>query len=247
MIEIVDMHCHILPGVDDGAADLTMSKKILQMEYEQGVRRIIFTPHYRERYFETDRMTLIKQYYQVKSLIKKMGLKIHIHLGCECHCHEQLGEHLQNGFCLTMAKGNYVLVEFSSSDNYAKIRKYVYDMVNLGYKPVIAHIERYPCMVECPESVFSLRTLGAFIQVNADSILGLDGKSIKKFCLRMMKDDLVDFVGSDVHNCTTRKTNIGKCASYVERKMGKAYAKRIFYENPMMIINKKVGEQHESN
>ncbi|MDD3404439.1 MAG: hypothetical protein PHQ72_13980 [Hespellia sp.] len=242
MIEIVDMHCHILPGVDDGAADLYISKEILRMEYEQGVRRIIFTPHYRERYFETNRSLLIGRYYEVKQLIKEMGLNIHIHLGCECHCHEKIGEHLKSGFCLTMAKGDYVLIEFSSSDNYAKIRGYIYDMINLGYKPIIAHIERYPCIVEKPELVRTLRDLGASIQVNADSILGIDGRVAKKFCQQLMKQDEIDFVGSDVHNCTTRKTNIGKCATYVEHKMGRRYARRIFFENPMKVIKKKVGE-----
>ncbi|MDD3361317.1 MAG: hypothetical protein PHW34_06535 [Hespellia sp.] len=242
MIEIVDMHCHILPGVDDGAANLTVSKRILQMEYDQGVRRIIFTPHYRERYFETDRKVLIEQYYQVKNLIRKMGLRIHIHLGCECHCHEQMGEHLKTGFCLTMAKGDYVLIEFSSSDNYAKIRGYIYDMVNLGYKPIIAHIERYPCIVENPEQVNELIELGAYIQVNADSVIGLDGRAVKRFCQELMKTDQVHFIGSDTHNDTTRKTNMKKCVSYVERKMGKKYVQKIFFENPMKIINRKKGE-----
>lgn len=242
MIKIVDMHCHILPGVDDGAKDWETAKQILQMEYDQGVRGIIFTPHYREHYFETNARELVAQYTKMLEVVKEMGLNMRLHLGCECHSHENMGEHLRGRFCLTMAQSPYVLTEFSSAHSYQKIRNQIYELINQGYRPIIAHIERYPCILENPDKIQELLDLGAEIQVNADSVLGMDGRAVKKFCKKLMKADQIDYIGSDVHDTKNRASHIGKCAKYVERKMGTDYAVRIFYENPLNIIRKRVGE-----
>ncbi|MDD2979696.1 MAG: hypothetical protein PHN80_06945 [Hespellia sp.] len=238
MIGIVDMHCHILPGLDDGAKNWNVAWKMIQREYDQGVRRIIFTPHYRERYFEVDQRDAVRQYNQMRSLLARMNMKLRVHLGCECHSHDRMVEHLQSGECLTMAQSKYVLIEFSSAHNFPKIRNRIYELVKSDYKPIIAHIERYPCIVEDIEKVKELIELGAYIQVNADSLLGLESNRIKKFCRQLMKADWIHFIGSDTHDCVDRISNIGKCAKMVEHKMGVSYATRIFYDNPMKIVRK---------
>lgn len=96
------------------------------------------------------------------------------------------------------------------------------------------YVERYFCCQE-PERIQKLKKLGAQIQINADSILGYEGHTIKKFCAGLMKDDLVDFIGSDAHNLEGRKMNLGKCATYVRKKMGQDYAEEIFVDNPRRI------------
>lgn len=236
MIKIVDMHCHIIPELDDGAHDWEMARKLILSEYAQGVRSVIFTPHYRIGYFETTRQDIVRQFNKMRREVRAMGLRMHLHLGCECHSHERMCEHLDSGFCLTMAKSKYVLVEFSSAHSYRKIRNQIYELVSAGYLPIIAHIERYPCIVEVRERVQELIGLGAYIQVNANSLLGYDGKTVRRFCIGLMKKEQIHFIGSDAHNCKDRKSNIGKCAKYVERKMGTVYAARIFYDNPMRIV-----------
>ncbi len=133
-----------------------------------------------------------------------------------------------------MAGGRYVLIEFSTNDLFPVIRNYIYELTGKGYRPIVAHVERYFCCQNV-KSVQELRNLGALIQVNAGSILGEDGRRIKKFCRDLMKQNLVDFVGSDTHNTTSRTLNLEKCASYVARKMGKTYARRLFYENPLKV------------
>lgn len=238
MVGIIDIHCHILPGLDDGPKKMETSMQLLRMEYEQGVRAIIFTPHYRKHFFETTREDIIRQYMKMHRKIVRSNIRIGTHLGCECHSHHHMVKKLEEETLLTMAKSSYVLVEFSSRHNYRAIRNQIYELVNHGFQPIIAHIERYPCMVEDIDKVEELIDLGAYIQVNAGSVLGEDGRQIKKYCYRLIKKDWVHFIASDAHDCNDRSPNIGKCAAYIEKKMGNEYARKIFRENPLKIIRK---------
>lgn len=199
---LVDIHCHILPGVDDGAPDMETSRAMIRDAYEQGVRYIIATPHYRPEMFEPSMKKVIR--------------------------------HLDKKLRPTMLGSRYVLTEFSTNDSFVTVRNYIYELITKGYRPIVAHVERYFCCQE-PERIQELKKLGAQIQINADSVLGYEGHTIKKFCAGLMKDDLVDFIGSDAHNLEGRKMNLGKCATYVRKKMGQDYAEEIFVDNPRRI------------
>ena len=142
--------------------------------------------------------------------------------------------HLDKKLRPTMLGSRYVLTEFSTNDSFVTVRNYIYELITKGYRPIVAHVERYFCCQE-PERIQELKKLGAQIQINADSVLGYEGHTIKKFCAGLMKDDLVDFIGSDAHNLEGRKMNLGKCVAYVRKKMGQDYAEEIFVDNPRRI------------
>ena len=229
---LVDIHCHILPGVDDGATDMETSKAMIREAYKQGVRYMIATPHYRPEMFEPSMSKVISVYRKMRTYAAKIG--IDLRLGCEYYRNDQIIYHLDNKLRPTMLGGKYVLTEFSTNDSFITIRNCNYELIVRGYHPIIAHVERYFCCQE-PERIQELKKLGAQIQINADSVLGYEGHTIKKFCAGLMKDDLVDFIGSDAHNLEGRKMNLGKCATYVRKKMGQDYAEEIFVDNPRRI------------
>lgn len=229
---LVDIHCHILPGVDDGATDMETSKAMIREAYKQGVRYMIATPHYRPEMFEPSMSKVISVYRKMRTYAVEIG--IGLRLGCEYYRNDQMIYHLDNKLRPTMLGGKYVLTEFSTNDSFITIRNYIYELIVRGYQPIIAHVERYFCCQE-PERIQKLKKLGAQIQINADSVLGYEGHTIKKFCAGLMKDDLVDFIGSDAHNLEGRKMNLGKCATYVRKKMGQDYAEEIFVDNPRRI------------
>lgn len=234
---LTDIHCHILPGVDDGAVDMDMAKDMLNEMYEQGVRRVIATPHYRLGMFEPSIRSIQKSYLEVKEYAKTIGTHgLEVKLGCEYHRADDMVKVLKNRQRPTMAGSNYVLVEFSSMDSYMKIRSKIYELIVSGFNPVIAHVERYPSIVENPSSVTDMIELGALIQVNADSILGIDGRNIKKFCKNLMKKKEIHFIGSDAHDVTERPPRLSACAAYVEKKWGWYTARKIFVKNPEMIL-----------
>lgn len=229
---LVDIHCHILPGVDDGAPDMETSRAMIRDAYEQGVRYIIATPHYRPEMFEPSMKKVIRVYHELRDYAEEVG--IGLRLGCEYYRNEQMIRHLDKKLRPTMLGSRYVLTEFSTNDSFVTVRNYIYELITKGYRPIVAHVERYFCCQE-PERIQELKKLGAQIQINADSVLGYEGHTIKMFCAGLMKDDLVDFIGSDAHNLEGRKMNFGKCAAYVRKKMGQDYAEEIFIDNPRRI------------
>lgn len=229
---LVDIHCHILPGVDDGAPDMETSRAMIRDAYGQGVRYIIATPHYRPEMFEPSMKKVIRVYHELRDYAEEVG--IGLRLGCEYYRNEQMIRHLDKKLRPTMLGSRYVLTEFSTNDSFVTVRNYIYELITKGYRPIVAHVERYFCCQE-PERIQKLKKLGAQIQINADSVLGYEGHTIKKFCAGLMKDYLVDFIGSDAHNLEGRKMNLGKCATYVRKKMGQDYAEEIFVDNPRRI------------
>lgn len=232
-MNLIDIHCHILPKVDDGPDSVEESMKILKDMRRQGIKHVIVTPHYRPEMFEPSMKRVIYSYRHLRDIAYEMGVSMS--LGCEYYRNEQIIDHMDNRKRPSMAGSRYVLIEFSMNDLFPTIRNYVYELITHGYQPIIAHAERYFCCQKM-EKIQELKDMGALIQVNAGSVLGEEGWKLKKFCLDLMKKDLVDFVASDTHNTSDRKLNLKKCASFVTKKMGKQYAERIFFNNPLNIL-----------
>jgi len=235
MIGMTDMHCHIIPGVDDGASEKEV-RRLLQMEYDSGVRTIILTPHYRKGMFETDLETVIKQAMLVKQTALDMGLDMEIYLGCEYHANNDMIEELNQIECYRMNGGKYVLVEFSSGHSYMKIRNWIYQLITSGYKPIIAHVERYPMVTDKLEKLEELIRLGAKLQVSSGAVIGQHGFGARLFTRKLLKKHMVHFIGSDTHDTKDRKPNLDLCATYVAKKMGETYAREIFIDNPRCIF-----------
>lgn len=236
MMNMIDMHCHIIPGVDDGAKSKREVECLLRAEYESGVRTIILTPHYRKGMFEAETDIVIRQATLVKEMTMELKLDLEVCLGCEYHANNDMIEELNGNECYRINGGRYVLVEFSSRHSYMKVRNWIYQLITSGYKPIIAHVERYPMVIDKMDKLEELVRLGAQLQVSAGAILGEYGFASKLFTRKLLKKRLVHFVGSDAHNMTDRSPNLGRCAEYISKKMGADYAEEIFVSNPRCIL-----------
>lgn len=231
-----DIHSHLLPHVDDGAASLSEAVELLKAEYKDGVRTIFVTPHYRKRMFEPSAETIRQQYKYLTDEAKNIGSDLQLFLGCEFHAHMDMIELLNTGAYPTMGGTRCVLIEFSETSDFKTIREHCYKLLCSGYRPIIAHAERYPALGKNIESLEYLADLGAYIQMNAGSIIGAEGFGIKRFCKKAVKQDLLHFVGSDAHNMKDRRPMMGKCAEYLSKIMGNDYMEKILIENPSNMI-----------
>lgn len=230
---LIDIHCHLLPGVDDGPSDIEEAGRLLDDMADEGIRGMIVTPHYRRGMFEASPERIRKAYHYMKREAEKRGMRMY--LGCEYYREMDLADTIARKKRPLMAGTDYVLVEFAPEDIFLTIRNQIYALVMKGYNPIIAHVERYECCKEL-DYVRELQEVGAYIQINAGSVLGKNGRKTKKYVKRLMEEDLVDFIASDAHDRRHRKPNLAKCASYVERCFGKNYARRIFVLNPYNIL-----------
>lgn len=145
-------------------------------------------------------------------------------------------ENFKNGFCMTLARTDYVLAEFSNSSTLMDIRGGLDALLAAGYKPVIAHAERYEIIQDHPEYLTDFRNSGVMVQLNAGSILGEEGRTIKNACARILKDENVDVVASDAHNTRSRRTRMKECRAFVAKKYGRSIARDIFNYNPKRIL-----------
>ena len=235
---MIDIHCHIIPGVDDGAKTRFQVRELLKMEYESGVRALILTPHHRKGMFEADRETVMKRASYVRDEIQSLKMDMKLYLGCEYHANSDMIEELRENPHFRINGSNYVLVEFSSAHSFAKIRNWIYQLVTSGFVPIIAHIERYPAAVDRTEKVEELVNLGALIQVDAGAVLGEYGFKQKRISWMLLERYLVHFVASDAHDTENTRPNLKECAVRLERKLGRSYAEELLVQNPQKILEK---------
>ncbi|QNM08789.1 capsular biosynthesis protein [Wansuia hejianensis] len=241
MENMYDIHCHALQQVDDGADSLQMALDMLAYEYTEGVRTIILTPHFRKLMFETDEKAIEEQFALLCAAAAERLPDLRLYLGCEFHVNMDMIELLeQKGKRFCMADSEYVLMEFSGRDGRAYIWERLYAAVTNGFYPIIAHAERYSVLRDNLDFVEEIVHLGARLQVNADSVIGKNGREGKKFCQQLIKRRLLDFVGSDAHDLKRRPSRIAECAAYIEKKAGHDFAEQIFVNNPAEIIEQQI-------
>ncbi|MDD3338500.1 MAG: hypothetical protein PHS82_06540 [Lachnospiraceae bacterium] len=233
---LYDVHCHILAGIDDGAANKEVAKRMLQSLYNDGVTNIIVTPHFRGGYYTPDKDKIDNAIGQLRELTKLVSEEMQIYPGCEIFWTSHSLERLQNKQIYSMAGSFYALAEFLPSVDYRQIHSSMYELQCAGYTPIVAHAERCECLFKYPEHIEELVRMGACIQMNAGSIAGKGGLTMKWFCKKIMKKNLLHFVGTDAHDVGKRAPNMGECAKVMSKTMGEAYTKKILISNPSKIV-----------
>lgn len=235
MIEFWDMHCHVVPGVDDGAKTPEISMKILKEEYKGGMRNAILTPHFRRGMFEKSRDDVEASFLKLKAMALEEMPDLELYLGCEFHVNLDMAESVESDPRYRMNGTSYVLAEFSEGDKSQYIFERCRDLIGAGFWPIIAHGERYEALHKDPHLIEEVRSIGAYLQINANSVIGEDGWNMKRWCAKVLKNYEIDFIGSDAHNLTDRKSHLVECARYLEKKAGGDYANAIMNVNPAKV------------
>lgn len=236
MNKLTDIHSHILPGVDDGAKNTETSLVMLQKAWEEGIRRIIVTPHYKPMHHNVSPESMKKMAEKLYFEASRQGMDFEFFTGNEIYYHSEAVNGLDEGKISTMANSEYVLFEFSPMDEYEYIRNGIYQVIVGGYRPILAHIERYACISNKEERVEDLLQMGCYIQINASSITGKLGFATKQFCKKLLKYRMVHFVATDAHDTEKRSPQIQDCAKYISKKYGEEYMRQLLYHNPQCII-----------
>ena len=231
---LVDIHCHLLYGVDDGAKTLEDSIHMLDVAVEEGVTDMILTPHYRHGMFSYPGDVIRKHFLQLQLEAEKRGVRLH--LGCEYHVNSRIIPYLEEKRVLSLAGSEYVLTEYAHDTEESYIRRMSEELLCHGYIPVIAHVERYDCFRKNIQLPSQLRKQGVWIQINADAVLGKNGFVTKRFCRKLLAREAVDVIASDSHDVADRRNHLGQCYSLVAKRYGVATADRLMDDNPRKII-----------
>jgi len=241
MTGLTDVHCHIIPGVDDGARDINESLSMLSRMYDEGIRRVIATPHYHGGYMEPDIKKIRDRFNKLKDAAQGYDriCTMKLYLGCEIYYYPSIIEWLEEGRVATMAGSDYVLLEFGYTMDKRMILEGTGAVINAGYIPIIAHVERYKKLASDINSVEELIRKGALIQINAGAFH--EGFRRKSFIKKLLKNEMVHFVGTDAHNNHSRPPAIAKEAAYIAKHYGEEYCGTVFYDNPVRIIKNERG------
>lgn len=234
-----DIHTHILFNVDDGPSDAESGKDMLAKAYEEGIRRIVATPHYHPG-------KCLMQYKEVKQHFDEFVLTakdlypdVELFLGREFYYTSDIIENEELLPELSINNTQYVMIEFYPAVEYSYVRTSVNNIIQLGFIPIIAHIERYNCFLKEKDCnlIWEIKRMGAVIQVNAGSVSGEMGSSLKKFCKKLLKEELVDVIGTDAHSNSRRAPRMMDAAKLILKKYGEEYARKVLYENADKILN----------
>lgn len=243
MNQFVDIHCHILPGVDDGSQTPEETKAMLQKAWDEGIQIMVATPHYHKQRGKNDIELIKKQLLLTRKLAKEVNPKMQICLGMEIYYGEDVPELLKEGRVVSIRKSRYILVEFSPGDEFQYILNAVRKLQMSGHTVIIAHIERYNCLRKDISNVEYLREMGAYLQVNTGSITGSYGRSVKRFLREVLKAHLVQLVGTDAHGSERRTPKMQEAYKEVVKRCGEEYADQIFGQNAKKVLrNEEIDE-----
>lgn len=225
-MKVVDFHTHILPGIDDGSSSVEESLAMLQMEKEQGASLVVATPHF---YPQNDRPEKFLQ--RRKAAFEQLTEKIspddklpQIILGAEVYYFKGIGqwEGLRD---FAIENTNYLLLEMPMVKWDSRMYDDIYDIYrSQGLVPIIAHLDRYINIFNVKGVVDNLSELPVVIQANAGFFLD---KSSKRLALKLLKNNVINIIGTDCHNLQSRKPNLKAALETIEQQLGEEYIKRI--------------------
>ena len=185
---IVDVHSHIIPGVDDGSRSMEQSKAMLDIAWEQGIHTIIATPHHMPDAKNASPQVIEQKVAELQEYADEKHYDMTILTGNEIYYYGEVIDKLEEEKVCTMAESAYVLVEFSPMDDARYIRNSLSELQNMGYDPIVAHVERYMSLLKAPfDKIKELRDMGILIQVNAASVTGGFGKPTKTVVEKLLK------------------------------------------------------------
>ncbi len=232
----IDMHCHIMPGVDDGSRDMTTSLEMLRIAEKNGITHIILTPHHKPMHHNVSPEHNVLYRKELSKAAGAEGIKVKLFSGNEIYYSDETMEELEQGKICSLAGSDYVLVEFHPTNPFKAIQNAVNRIQAAGYIPIVAHVERYSDIVAHPSRVRDLIDMGSYIQVNASSVMGKYGFGIGHFTKKLLKERAVHFIATDAHDTGSRAPKLYECRSFVERKFGEDYAKELFFLNAANVI-----------
>ena len=194
----VDMHSHLIPGIDDGSKSLDDTIAMLAKFKDLGYSKVITTPHIMSDFYKNTPETILGGLEEVKTEVSRINLGIEIEAAAEYFYDETLVARLPKNDFLTFGEKN-VLIEFSFSSEPRGYNEFFFDMLMKDYKPVVAHFERYSFLHGSVEKAEDLRNKGVLIQMNLNSLSGHYGPSVKKQAELLVDSGQIDFIASDCH------------------------------------------------
>ena len=238
---MIDIHSHILPNIDDGSRSIEETFQLIEEAQEVGFEAIISTSHYMEGYYETnvaEREVWINAIYQK---LQERNLDIKLYLGNEVYFSNNIISLLENGNATTINDTSYLLFEMPLNAEPLNLYDVIYEMLQYKLVPILAHPERYSFIQNEPELVYDLIQKGVLMQANYGSVIGQYGKKPQIIVKKFLSNNMIHFLGSDVHRRHTVYPKIPEILKELKDLIGEEKLEKLTTTNPKLLLqNKKI-------
>lgn len=220
---MIDIHCHIIPGIDDGPSHIAMFMEMANIAVSSGITDIIATPHHRNGYYLNQKEKILRVIPEYQQLLDTERIPLVIHSGQELRLHRGLFNHFDIEVLTVNDEGKYLLLELPTSEIPDHTNEILYELRLRGIIPVIAHPERNKVFEREPNLLSGFIEEGALVQLTAGSILGLFGKRINSFSEKLIEHRMVHFIATDAHDSRSRNILLKEAYDYVSKEFGTKY------------------------
>ena len=235
---MIDLHCHILPGLDDGARDLDQAVEMARIAHEDGIEIIVGTPHLFNGSFAYDDLGVFEEKRELLERALTAGdCPLKVLSGAEVHItHDLVASVRRHRERLVLAGGSYIFVEFPHDHVFQGVKDLFFELMSERVTPIIAHPERNMAFARFPKQLFDLVEMGALAQVNGGSLLGRYGPDSEAAALRFLELGLVHFISSDGHNTHSKPPRLAAAAERAAAVIGRDKASALVRDNPRAVI-----------
>jgi len=236
---MIDLHCHILPDLDDGVRTMDDALEMARVAEEEGVEKIVATPHlFRDNFNWGDFAVIEEKRQALAEAISSQNIRLDILPGAEVHLsHNLMNTVRKNRKHLVLNRSSYMFIEFPSSHIFAGVKKLFFELMAEGIRPIIAHPERNLVFIQNPVLLFELVQMGSLAQANTGSFLGLYGDHAERAVSHFLELNLVHFIATDGHSPRSLSSRMKEAAGKAEALIGKERAQALINENPHAVIS----------
>lgn len=234
---MIDLHCHILPGIDDGAKDLDTSLNMLEIAKKNGTRALVATPHVIEGKWLPFWEKIVSECELLKTAACEKGLNIPVYPGAEVAVHWDILDLVSGPGPYCINGGRYMLVELPAMDLPGFTDEFFFTLQARGITPILAHPERHPVISKRIELLTEWIARGVLVQVNGASIVGNMGQRAMHAAEQLLRSNMVHCIGSDAHSTRHRNPSLALTAEKLYSLVGMEVTHRLLVDNPNKIIN----------
>ena len=200
LLSTTDLHSHLLPGIDDGVQSIEESLEVINGFINLGFKKLITTPHIMHDFYKNDASIILSKLAEVRKALVEASLEIEVEAAAEYYLDEYFVELVNSESKLLTFGDNYLLFELSFMSKPLTLKEAIFSLQTKGYKPVLAHVERYLYFHDSIKDLQELANNGVLLQLNLLSLSGYYSKAVKKMANKLIEQEMISFIGSDCHN-----------------------------------------------
>jgi len=236
---MIDLHTHILPGLDDGARSLEESLEMAKIAERDGIEKIVATPHlFRGNFIHEDLSIIEKKRSELSQALRENNIHVEILAGAEVHIsHNLIDEIRKNRENLVLNQSSYMFVEFPSSLVFSGAKNLFFELMSEGINPIIAHPERNSVFIHSPSLLYELIQMGGLSQANSGSFSGLYGRRVEEAVLHFLELNLIHFIASDCHNTHSLVSRLSEAVKRARMIVGEENARALVKDNPQAVLD----------